>query len=413
MEASKAIVTEGACNERSTDTDGQTVCGYGPCPVVIVQLPGHRRKEYCSDAHRQAALRQRKKQGHELEQQRKSANVGYFLEKIHTPGLRGILEQILQQQGEVAVLRLIVAVTAECEQAQANDSAQQRMAYLEIQLAEYRKIIDLQDRDKICQQFMAIGQMLGYRRLDAFNINEGVEKWKDYQSWTHELTLADVILYGRSLLSEEAAVKEQKESRSKLRQAERQLSTAQAEIKELRLQVQTLTAGQAEWVAWKEAEVRGSGDLSAMRAYLQEHLEESIPIERNGVTIRVDTLGNDGLAGTRDHGMIRLNDEELQQGRVWVCKKLGTPVIATRQPIGRTPRLEEEERARYAALQSDLKQTNKKMANLERKARRFEQMGILRSRESLFQELMLLGGRLKSAALVDLSIGEGIDQWLA
>src|SRR5579864_8375871 len=148
MEASKAIVTEGACNERSTDTDGQTVCGYGPCPVVITQLPGHRRKEYCSDAHRQAALRQRKRQGHEQEQQRKSANVGYFLEKIHTPGLRGILEQILQDQGEVAVLRLIVAVTSECEQAQANDSAQQRMAYLEIQLAEYRKIVDLQDRDK-------------------------------------------------------------------------------------------------------------------------------------------------------------------------------------------------------------------------------------------------------------------------
>src|SRR5579864_6612955 len=53
------------------------------------------------------------------------------------------------------------------------------------------------------------------------------------------------------------------------------------------------------------------------------------------------------------------------------------------------------------------------MANLERQVRRYEQMGILRSRESLFQELMILGGRLKYAALVDLPIGEGIDQWLA
>src|SRR5215469_14474767 len=123
MEASKAIVTQEACHERPSGTGVQTVCGYDPCPVVIVQLPGHRRKEYCSDAHRQAALRQRKKQGHELEQQRKSANVSYFLDKIHSPRLRDILEDILQDQGEVALLRLIVAITEEREQAQATDEA--------------------------------------------------------------------------------------------------------------------------------------------------------------------------------------------------------------------------------------------------------------------------------------------------
>src|SRR5436305_8091200 len=217
--AANEIVTEDARNERSSGSAEHSVCGYGPCPVVIAQQAGHRRKEYCCDAHRQAALRQRKKQGHEQEQQRKSANVGYFLGKIHTPQLRGILEQILQQQGEVALLRLIVAITEECEQAQANDSAQQRVAHLEIQLSEYRKIVDLQDRDKICQQFMAIGQLLDYRALSSFGIGAGVEKWKDYQSWTYELTLADVILYGQELADQEVAVKE----RSKLCQAQRQL----------------------------------------------------------------------------------------------------------------------------------------------------------------------------------------------
>jgi len=374
-------------------------------------MPGHRRKEYCCDAHRQAALRLRKRQVQQQEQQGKSANVGYFLEKIHSPRLRGILEDILQSQGEVALLRLIVAITEEREQAQASDEAQQRMAYLEIQLSEYRKIVDLQDRDKICQQFMAIGQLLGYRRLDAFHIGEGEENWKDYRSWTDERTLAEIIIYARELLSEEAAVKERTESRSKVRQAERQLTVAQAEIQELRLQVQQLEAGQAEWMAWKEAEVRGCGDLTAMRGYLQKHLGQSIPLKRNGVTVKIVALGDDAIAVSEDHGMIRLNDEELQQGRVWVCKKTDTPIIATWQPIGQKHL--EEERARYAALQDDLAQTNKKITSLERQVQRYERMKVLRSRESMLQELMVLGGRLKYASLTDLEIGEGIDQWLA
>ena len=317
--ADEAIVTEDARNERSIGSAGHSVCGYGPCTQIIVQLPGHRRREYCCDAHRQAALRLRKRQGNAQEHQERSANVGYFLEKIHTPRLRSILEDILQSQGEVALLRLIVAIIEEREQAQASDEMQQRVAHLEIRLAEYRKTVDLQDRDKICQQFLAIGQLLGYRRLDAFHIGEGVERWKDYQSWTHELTLADVILYGQELADQEAAVKE----RSKLCQTERQLAAAQAEIQALREQVQTLTAGQAE----------------------QKDLEE--------------------------------------------------------------------EHAKYVALLADYMQLSKKMANLERQVRRFEQMGILRSRESMFQELMILGGRLKYAALVELGIAEGIDQWLA
>lgn len=29
-----------------------------------------------------------------------------------------------------------------------------------------------------------------------------------------------------------------------------------------------------------------------------------------------------------------MNDDKVQQGRVWVCKKTGVSVIATKQPIG-------------------------------------------------------------------------------
>jgi len=69
-----------------------------------------------------------------------------------------------------------------------------------------------------------------------------------------------------------------------------------------------------------------------MQQYLQEH--DVIPIRRCEVTIRIAALGNDGLALIKDHGLVRLSDDELEQGRVWVAKKCGMPIIATRLPIG-------------------------------------------------------------------------------
>src|SRR5436305_4785887 len=90
--------------------------------------------------------------------------------------------------------------------------------------------------------------------------------------------------------------KEHVGSRSQLRQTEH-------EIQELRQQVEALVADRAEWVAWKEAEVIGHSNIAAVRQYLQDHLDASIPVKRNGVVVRIDTLGNDGMAVT-DYGMI-------------------------------------------------------------------------------------------------------------
>ena len=239
-------------------------------------------------------------------------------------------------------MSIVCAETGRTEQAQ----------QLAATAAEYRKIIDLDDRTKIAQQFMAVGEILGYRRLDKFGVGSGTENWKDYQSWTHELTLAEVILHGRELIDEEAEARERVESRSKLRQAE-------SEIQALRKQIGELSAGQAEWIAWKQAEVRGEGDLMAMRGYLQEHIEQSIPLKRNGVIVKIVALGDDAVAVSEDHGIIRLSDEELQQGRVWVCKKMGVPVIATWLPIGesrkegqRRLQIEQELDAAQAEIQS-------------------------------------------------------------
>ncbi len=45
-------------------------------------------------------------------------------------------------------------------------------------------------------------------------------------------------------------------------------------------------------------------------------------------------LGNDSLAVSEEHGLVRLSEDELEQGRIWVAQKTGVPVIATRVPIG-------------------------------------------------------------------------------
>ena len=372
----------------------QSYCAYEHCQRPLEVKPGHRRKEYCDGNCRQAAHRLRE----EREQAAKKANLDYYLTKYHSARLRPILEHVLREQGANDLLRLVTAIDEECGHAQASDAMQKRVAYLEIQLSEYRTLIDLEDREKIGQQFMSVGQLLDYRALDKFRIGQGIERWDDYRSWTHEQTLAEVIIYGREVLTQETAVREKSQLRQleqRIMELERELegkrtllseeSTEHQLIKDLQAvrvnvaapdllttlygqalllvkereqevshlktriekqyerkltkqqrRIQELEAGQAEWTVWKEAKTRGCGDLVAMRQYLQEHEQDLIPIQRNGVTVRIVALGEDAVAVTESHGLLRLNDEELQQGRVWVCKRKGVPVIATRLPIGET-----------------------------------------------------------------------------
>ena len=82
------------------------------------------------------------------------------------PFTRNILEGLLTQQHErFGLLNLItLAIGEERTHAMCNSELEQRAAYLEIMLAEYRRILDLEDEEKIGQQFMAMGELLGYRR---------------------------------------------------------------------------------------------------------------------------------------------------------------------------------------------------------------------------------------------------------
>jgi hypothetical protein len=135
--------------------------------------------------------------------------------------------------------------------------------------------------------------------------------------------------YGQALV---AAVEREREIQHLQTRIEKQY---ERRIAKQQKRIQELETERAEWVAWRDAEIIAHSALTAMRRYLQDHEQATIPIQRNGVTMGIYTLGPDGVAFSEDHGLVRLNDEELEAGRVWVCKQTGRPVIVTRQPIGK------------------------------------------------------------------------------
>ncbi len=71
-----------------------------------------------------------------------------------------------------------------------------------------------------------------------------------------------------------------------------------------------------------------------------------------------------------------------------------------------------EGQAKYASLLADFMQAGKKIGFLERQICKYERLELTKTRESMLQELMVLGGRLKYASLTNLGIDQGIDQWL-
>ncbi len=83
---------------------------------------------------------------------------------------------------------------------------------------------------------------------------------------------------------------------------------------------------------------------------------------------------------------------------------IGSALVSENEAAG-------EGQAKYKSLLADYMQAGKKMGHLERQIRKYERLELTNTRESMLQELMVLGGRLKYASLTDLGIGGGIDQW--
>ncbi len=90
------------------------------------------------------------------------------------------------------------------------------------------------------------------------------------------------------------------------------------------------------------------------------------------------------------------------------ARQLADTLLAEQQAA----RPDQHETERSADLLADFMQAGKKIGSLERQIRKYERLDLINTRESMLQELMVLGGRLKYASLTNLGIEAGIDQWL-
>jgi hypothetical protein len=180
--------------------------------------------------------------------------------------------------GAPDLLRLGASIDEECGHAQASDEMQKRVAYLEIQLSDYRAVVDLDDRARIVQQFLAVGQLLNYRAIDTHHIGEGIEHWKDYASWTYETMLAEVIIAGRAIVDEEIAARDRVKEKCGMRQVERELVDTRRELAKYQPPPRTfLECTLRRWCALEKLPFQGKTLAGEeLDAFLQESSERRL-----------------------------------------------------------------------------------------------------------------------------------------
>lgn len=378
-------------NELSLST-----CAYELCKRTesIESIPGHRRKLYHDDSCRQAQ--------HRLLEARVLFATLRQLWTDYLPATQHVLEDILRQQGEARARSVAAAIAAERKQARhpalsederavlkgqwsdlqrgtqqilesllnsgrgdpstffhlillaineerrhalCNSEQDQRVADLEIKVSAYCQIIDLDDRAKLLQQFLAIGQLLDYRAIPKFRIAAGLQAWEDYRSWTYEDTLADVIVYAREVLSEEKAARELAENRSKVRQMERALTAAQSDLQELRQRVQ-------------DHQTAPVPALLAIQAYFHMHPGASLPLQRGSHLFQLTALRTDGVAVATGEGLITLSPEEIHQLGV----RTGTMILDPCQDTsGQDMEIEHKVDREHQAMQARLYATGERL----------------------------------------------------
>jgi hypothetical protein len=269
-------------------TTQEVPCAYELCrrqePIQII--PGHRIRRFHDDACRQAQHRLLKARAERETQERALAQhwVGYL------PETRQLLERALNLQGEeyarqfgeviakereqgqvlalgqeqVAGLRagwedyqpftrqtlealatgryrdllhlfslVAMAIDEERRYAQANSALEERNAFLEITLARYRDIVDLQDHARLEQQFMAVGQILGYPRLAKGSVGEGEQAWEGHLGRATDEMLAEAVTYGHEMACQAEDIRQYREENSRLGRAERLVSKLRLEQEHL------------------------------------------------------------------------------------------------------------------------------------------------------------------------------------
>ncbi len=301
-------------------------CAYEHCQRPIEAVPGgHRRREYCNDTCRQAAYRLRKQR----EQREQPAEVSRIWTKYQSPRLCAVLERVRREQGEAALMRLIVAIDEEQWYAQGCADSAARST----ELTQEREQRLLRDIDALERELMRVQGVEPAAETEPGSERNATRK-KDLLARVRALEVENAILQLYRPAHEEAAYVQLRKADARIRDLEYYQREDELIIERQVRRLQELEAERTEWTAWKEAETVLYSQLTAMRQYLQHYQAVPIPVVRNGVTMRVVALGNDSLAVTEDHGLVRLSDDELEQGSVFVAQKTGVPVIATHLPIG-------------------------------------------------------------------------------
>lgn len=302
-----------------------TYCAYEHCRRPLEVTPGgHRRREYCNDTCRQAAHRLRKQR----EQHEQHAEMNHTWTKYQSPRLCAVLEQVRRGQGEAALRRLIVAIDEELWYAQGRGDSTAHSTKLGKE-GEQRLLRHI---DALEQELL---RMQGVTpEAEETQGSERNATRKDLLTRLRALEVENAILQLYRPANAEAAYVQLRKADVRIRDLEYCQREDELIIERQARRLEELEAERAGWIAWKEAEIVLHTQLTAMRRYLQEHSDAAIPIVRNGVTLKIVALGNDSLAVSEDHGLVRLSDDELEQGRLWVAERSGVPVIATRVPVG-------------------------------------------------------------------------------
>lgn len=112
------------------------------------------------------------------------------------------------------------------------------------------------------------------------------------------------------------------------------------------------------------------------------------------------------------HGLIRLNDEEIEQCRLYVLKKLGQPITITVHHMG-DGRGDSE--TLDVGAQSELQQAQAHILELAQQLTRYRQMVDLDDRTHLEQQLLDIGEQIGYRQFLPadhfVAVGSGLEFW--
>ncbi len=237
-------------------------CAYEHCQRPIEAVPGgHRRREYCNDTCRQAAHRLRKQR----EQREQPAEVSRIWTKYQSPRLCAVLERVRREQGEAALMRLIVAIDEEQWYTQARADSAARST----ELAQEREQRLLQHIDALERELLRV-QGVAPAAEDTQGSERNVTR-KDLLARVRSLEVENAILQLYRPAHEEAAYVQLGKADLRIRDLEYYQREDELIIERQARRLEELEAERAAWTAWKEAEVVLHTQLTAIRRYLQEH----------------------------------------------------------------------------------------------------------------------------------------------